>query len=54
MTYNAPMIWASIIIAGIIILVEFFWIDKSSLAFVIMGLAVAVLLQGIYLLTKER
>lgn len=48
------LLWASLIIVIIIIINELFWIGKSDLAWVIIGLAVAMGLQAVYLLAKKK
>ncbi len=47
------LLWASLIIVIIVAIQELFWLGKSSLAWVIIGLAVAIGLQTVYLLTKK-
>jgi len=47
------LLWASLIIAIIVALIELFWLGKSELALVILGLAVAVGLQAVYLLGRK-
>jgi hypothetical protein len=47
------LLWASLIIAIIVAIIELFWIGKSELALVILGLAVAVGLQAVYLIRKK-
>jgi hypothetical protein len=47
------LLWASLIIAIIVVVTELFWLGKSELALVILGLAVAVGLQAVYLLIKK-
>ncbi len=48
------LLWASLIIVIIIAINELFWLGKSDLAWVILGLAVAMGLQVTYLLMKEK
>ncbi len=48
------LLWASLIIVIIIAINELFWLGKSDLAWVILGLAVAMGLQVTYLLIKEK
>ncbi len=48
------LLWASLLIVIIIIINEIFWIGKSDLAWVIIGLAVAMGLQAVYLLVKKK
>jgi hypothetical protein len=48
------LLWASLIIAIIVALVELFWLGRSELAWVIFGLAVAMVLQLVYLIRKNR
>ena len=47
------LLWASLIIVIIIAIQELFWLGKTSLAWVILGLAVAMALQAVYLLIKK-
>jgi len=47
------LLWASLIIVIMITINEFFWIGKSELAIVILGLAVAIGLPVVYLLRKK-
>lgn len=46
--------WISLIIAAIVIINEATWIGRSDLAWVIIGLGVAVGLQSIYLLAEKK
>ena len=48
------LLWASLIIVIIIAINELTWLGKSDLAWVIIGLAVAMGLQAVYLLIKMR
>jgi len=47
------LLLASLIIVIIIAINELFWLGKTSLAWVILGLAVAIGLQAVYLLSKK-
>ena len=47
------LLWASLIIVIVLAINELFWLGKSDLAWVILGLAVAMGLQVVYLLTKK-
>ena len=47
------LLWASLTIVIIIAINELFWLGRSELAWVILGLAIAVGLQGVYLLIKK-
>jgi hypothetical protein len=47
------LLWVSLIIAIIVAVIELFWLGKSELAWVILGLAVAVGLQAVYLMRKK-
>ena len=47
------LLWASLIIVIVIVITELFWLGKSSLAWVIIGLAVAIGLQAVYLIIKK-
>jgi len=51
---NKSLLWISLVIAVIIFINECFWLGKSSLAWVIMALAIAIGLQAIYLLAKKK
>lgn len=48
------LLYTSVFLAGLIIIQELSWIGKTDLAAVILGLAIAVGSQGIYLLYKEK
>jgi hypothetical protein len=45
--------WISLIIAVIVVINEITWIGKTDLAWIIIGLGVAVGLQSIYLVGKK-
>ena len=47
------LLWASLIIVIIIFINELFWLGRSELAWVIIGLAVAMGLQAVYLIRKK-
>ncbi len=47
------LLWASLIIVIIIVINELTWLGRSDLAWVILGLAVAIGLQTVYLLRKK-
>jgi len=47
------LLWVSIVIAAIVAIYEITWLGRSDLAWVILGLAIAVGLQSIYLLRKK-
>ena len=47
------LLWVSLTVVVIIAINEFFWLGKSELALVIIGLAVALGLQTVYLLIKK-
>ena len=49
----AGLLWVSLTIAVIIAINELFWLGRSDLAWVILGLAVAMGLQAVYLLRKK-
>ena len=44
----------SLVLVGFVFLTELSWIGKSDLAVVIMGLAIAIGLQAIYLIKKDK
>jgi len=46
--------WISLIIAAIVVINEIMWIGKSDLAWVIVGLGIAVGLQAIYILVEKK
>ena len=48
------LLWASLVIVIVVAINELFWLGKTSLAWVILGLAIAMGLQVLYLLIKER
>ncbi len=47
------LLWVSLIIVIVVTINELFWIGKSDLAIVILGLAVAIGLPVVYLLRKK-
>jgi len=47
------LLWIALIIASVIAIYELTWVHRSSLAGVIIALAVAVVLIGVYLLKKK-
>lgn len=47
------LLWASLVIVIIVAINELFWLGKSELAWVILGLAVAIGLPVVYLLIRE-
>ena len=47
------LLWVSIIIAAIVAIYELTWLGRSDLAWVILGLAVAMVLQAVYLIRKK-
>jgi hypothetical protein len=47
------LLWISLIIAIIVAINELFWLGKTDLAWVILGLSVAMGLQAVYLLIKK-
>jgi len=47
------LLWAALIIVIIIVINELFWLGRSELAIVILGLAVAIGLPVVYLLIRE-
>ena len=47
------LLWASLVIVIIIFINELFWLGRSELAKVILGLAVAIGLPVVYLLIRE-
>jgi hypothetical protein len=48
------LLWISITIAAIVAIYELTWLGRSDLAWVILGLAIAVALQAVYLLVKKK
>lgn len=46
--------WISLIIAGVVVVSEMAWIGKSDLAWVLVGLGVAIGLEAIYLLFGKK
>ena len=48
------LLWVSLVIVVIIAINELFWLGRSELAWVILGLAVAMGLQVVYLLIREK
>jgi hypothetical protein len=47
------LLWASLIIIIVVIVNELTWLGRTSLAWVIIGVAAAVGLQVVYLLIKK-
>jgi len=47
------LLWASLVIVIIIVINELTWLGRSDLAWVIIGLAVAIGLQTVYLIRKK-
>ena len=47
------LLWAALIIVIIIAINELFWLGRTDLALVILGLAVAIGLPVVYLLIKK-
>jgi len=47
------LLWASLTIAAIVAVYELTWLGRSGLAWVIIGLAVAIGLQAVYLIRKK-
>jgi hypothetical protein len=47
------LLWISLVIAAIVAIYELTWLGRSDLAWVIIGLAVAMGLQAVYLLRKK-
>ena len=47
------LLWVSVVIAIIVAFYELTWVDKSSLAWVIIAVAVAVVLQAVYHLMRR-
>lgn len=45
--------WISLIIGAVVVINEFSYINETSLAWVLIGLAVAVILNSIALLSKK-
>jgi len=48
------MLWAAFIIASAIALYELTWVGRTSLGWVLFGLAAAIALIAVHLLIKER
>ena len=48
------LLWASLVIVIIIVINELTWLGRSDLAWVILGLAIAIGLQAIYFLRKKE
>ena len=48
------LLWISLVIAAIVAIYELTWLGRSDLAWVIIGLAVAMGLQAVYLLSKKQ
>jgi len=47
------LLWASLVIVIVVAINELFWLGKTSLAWVILGLAIAMGLQAVYLIKKK-
>jgi hypothetical protein len=48
------LLWVSIVIAAIVAIYELTWLGRSDLAWVILGLAIALVLQTVYLLVRKK
>jgi len=48
------LLYISIVIAGIIFINEIGWLGKTDLAPVILGICIAVGIQGVYLIKKSK
>jgi len=48
------LLWISLIIASIVAIYELTWVYRSDLAWVIFAVAVAVILQAVYLLRRNK
>lgn len=46
--------WASLIIAGIVVINEIAWIGKSDLVWVLIGLGVSVILLAVYQIAGKK
>ncbi len=51
---NLGLLYLSVVILGLIILNEFSYTSKTSLAWVVIWLSFAVGLQGIYLIKRDK
>ena len=47
------LLWASLVITIVVVIQELFWLGRSSLAWIVLLLAVAIGLQAIYTLIKK-
>jgi uncharacterized membrane protein YvbJ len=47
------LLWVSLVIGFVVAIYELTWVDKSSLAWVIFAVAVAVVLQAVYHLMRR-
>jgi len=47
------LLWISLIVAGAVAIYELTWVGRSDLAWVIFAVAVAVILQAVYLLRRQ-
>ena len=48
------LLWASLAIVIIVVINELFWLGRTDLAWVILGLAIALGLQAVYLIKKNK
>jgi hypothetical protein len=48
------ILWVSLVIVIVVVIVELAWLAKTSLSWVLLGLAVAIGLQAIYLLRSMK
>ena len=46
--------WVSLVISAIVVINEFFWIGKSDLAWLLIGLGISVVLLAVYQIAGKK
>jgi len=47
------LLWTSLVIVVVVAINELIWLSRTSLAWIIIGLAIAIGLQAVYLLSRK-
>lgn len=47
------LLWASLVVVIVVVINELIWLGRTSLAWIILGLAIAIGLQAVYLLSRK-
>lgn len=50
---SRALLWASLVIVIIVVIVELFWLGRSSLAWIVLLLAIAIGFQAVYILRNK-